>query len=171
MRGLDSTSASCRGSICRQATRGNSYCCGNRGGAGNKSLLPSANLVPSGDRCGSIPMIVALVGTPRKCSNFSRREKLRSHPRARVPSGGHFLAYVIAERRRNGEAENMFSLKITRFLKPSRGGLRSILPDNKLVSRRNTRSTRNGPQKPGPGKESLLILRAFRAPAHFRVSI
>ncbi|EFN63702.1 hypothetical protein EAG_09628 [Camponotus floridanus] len=36
-------------------------------GVGNKLLLPSANLVPNGDRCGSMPMIVALVGTLRKC--------------------------------------------------------------------------------------------------------
>lgn len=101
------------GSVC--SGRLYNFCCaGSRDGVGNKLLLPSANLVPNGDRCGSMPMIVALVGTLRKCSNFSWKEKLQ--PAIERSFRGYFLRYTLNETENGGEPKNMFPLKITAFL-------------------------------------------------------
>lgn len=102
------------------------FCCADsRDRVGNKLLLPSANLVPNGDRCGSMPMIVALVGTLRKCSNFSWEGKLQ--PAIESAFRGHFLCYTLNETKNGGKSKNMFSLKITAFLTRDGGSLCFIL--------------------------------------------
>lgn len=100
--------------LCVCGSRLYNFCCvGSWNGVGNKLLLPSANLVPNGDRCGSMPMIVALVGTLRKCSNFSWKGELQ---RAIERSfRGYFLRSTLSETETGGKAKNMFPLKIIAF--------------------------------------------------------
>lgn len=88
------------------------FCCLRSGdGVENELLLPSANLVPNGDRCGSMPMIVALVGTLRKCSNFSQRGESCIHPSFQ---GNFFTSHV--ERARMKSPKISVSFKNNIFL-------------------------------------------------------
>lgn len=101
------------GNVCR--SRLYNFCCvGSWNGVGNKLLLPSANLVPNGDRCGSMPMIVALVGTLRKCSNFSWKGRVAASYREILPRL-FFTFHVERDGNWRKAQKYVLSLKIIAF--------------------------------------------------------